>query len=84
VTKDRTLFCNRKPDAYPVGDPAPCSFKLTLETYGMSTAIRGRCTVHEGGELVIHTRVTIGTQLKLIGDGAIAVEETLTVARRES
>lgn len=81
MTRDRSVFCNRKPDTYPVGDPAPCTFKLTIESYGLSTAIRGKCSIHEGGELVIHTRVTIGTQLTLLPDGS-AADEALTVRRR--
>lgn len=36
-----------------------CAFVLTQEMYGSSAAIRGACTVHEGGEVIVNLSVMI-------------------------
>lgn len=62
VNRETAIHCDRRGQA--TGPQRPCAFTMARETYGNSTAYRGRCTVHEGGELTIGMSHTVGRDPK--------------------
>ena len=52
MTKDTPIECSRNRDG------EECSFVLQTEVYGTSVAVRGACTVHDNGGVVISLAVT--------------------------